>query len=427
MSGLTGKGATSIKKQEVRESRIPAIGFNKIRFLHKMVEGATSISLSALTAPSVSEAPQYSAPNLSQLTAVNLAQFPDNLELVSSIRGRLIRSMAYDIAGASTITLRYSAEENEIIEGKIDPVAVTGNTMVDAKPIVATGSLLATTTDFNVGEPFEVGKYPLTQHGSVIVFLDNQLMLRNTGNQPPGMAVEGDYYEVHAGAGLGTIIRFNTPDLVLDRNVSVISVAALAERPNGSMMAFIESVSGKVDSMIPTLAALASVAESTFGGVSNVDLKAFGDSVLALKQRLDNVVYNNNDYVEYSGALKTGNRLLPQVSQSNLGQGAFDITTLVSAGEWKTVKDGWYSFSGKIQTAGGTTSITRNNSTAVNGASTDVLASIVPVTNQEFQINWSGYLPANTVISFNTTGTVANNTTQMYFASYLGTKSPTTI
>jgi hypothetical protein len=290
MSALTGKGQKAIKKLEVRESRIPAIGFNKIRFLHKMTAGATSISLTSLTAPSLSEAPNYSAPNVSQLTAVNLAQFPDNLELVSSVRGRLMRNMAFDIAGASTITLLFEAEENEIIEGKIDPVAITGNTIVDAKPIVATGTLTAGTTDFNVGEPFEVGKFPLTQHGSVLVFVDNQLMLRNTGNQAPGVGVEGDYYEVHAGAGLGTIIRLNTPDLINDRNVSVISVAALAERPNGSMMAFIESVNGKVDSLIPTVAALAEVDESTFGGVSNVDLKAFGDRVLTSEELISQLL-----------------------------------------------------------------------------------------------------------------------------------------
>lgn len=300
MSGITGKGATSIKKQEVKESRIPAIGFNKIRFLHKLTAGATSISLTSLTAPSISEAPNYSAPNVSQLTAVNLAQFPDNLELVSSSRGRLIRNMAFDIAGASTITLLYPADDGEILEGVIDPVAVTGNTIVDAKPLVASGVLTLGTTDFNVGEPFEVGKFPLTQHGSVLVFLDNQLMYRNTGNQAPGPSVEGDYYEVHAGAGLGTIIRFNTPDLVNDRNVSVISVAALAERPNGSMMAFIENVSGKVDSMIPSLAALAEVDESTFGGVTNVDLKAFGDRVLLLEGILNLSVPNVSNITTWS-------------------------------------------------------------------------------------------------------------------------------
>lgn len=280
MSGVTGKGSTSIKKQLVKESLIPAVGFNKIRFLHKMTAGQTSISLTSLVAPSVSEAPQYSAPNVSQLTAVNLAQFPDNIQLVSSLHGRLMRNMAFDIAGASTLTLLYPASANEIIEGIIDPVAITGNNIVDAKPIVATGTLLAGQTDFNVGEPYEVGKFPLAQHGSVLVFLDSQLLNRNTSNQAPGPGVEGDYYEVHAGAGLGTIVRLNTPDLINDRKISVVSVAALTERPNGSMMAFIENVNGKVDSMIPALAAALEVPESTFGGVSNVDLKAFGDRVL---------------------------------------------------------------------------------------------------------------------------------------------------
>lgn len=281
MSGLTGKGSLSIKKKEVAQSRLPAVAFRKVRGLHKCVADETIINITSLTSPSVSEAKNYSAPNPSLLASINMFELQDNVEITSSIRGRLMQNVAYVVSGASTIELLFEAEENEILEIVIDHVARTGATLVDARPLVVTGTLAAGQTDFNVGEPFKVGEHPLAQHGAVMVMVDNQPMYRNTNNQAPGAGVTGDYYEVHAGGGLGTIIRFNVPDLVNDRTVSVISIGSLVERPLASQMALVEAVQGQIDAMIPTLAALAGVDETDFQAQpNNVDLKAFGDRVL---------------------------------------------------------------------------------------------------------------------------------------------------
>ncbi len=306
MSGLTGKGSLSIKKQEVAQSRLPAVSFRKVRALHKCTLGQTIINLTSLTAPSVSEAKNYSAPNPSLLASINAFEMQDNVTLKSSIRGELLQNVSFVVSGASTIELQFEAEENEILEITIDNVARTGATLVDARPLVVTGTLSAGQTDFNVGEPFKVGEFPLAQHGAVMVMVDNQPMYRNTNNQAPGSGVTGDYYEVHAGGGLGTIIRFNTPDLVNDRTVSVISIGSLVERPSGSLSALVESVQGQIDAMVPTLAALAGVSETVFQAQpNNIDLKAFGDKVFQIELDIDNLESTKENKKEGPG-LKIG-------------------------------------------------------------------------------------------------------------------------
>jgi len=285
MAGITGKNSLSIKKLDVQESKIPAIGFNKIVFMHKAAAADTEILLSALSTPAEAVANGFAQPNLSILSSLHLQQFRENFTLKSSLRGTLQDYLSYKVVGAAKIQLLFDAEDGEIFTGVFDYVARTGNTLVDAQPLVVTGQLDAGETDFNVGTPFQVGQYSSMQVGAVMVFVDNQIMYRNDGNNPPGIGVDGDYYEVHAGSGLGTIIRFNTPDLVNDRGVIVVSVGSLVERPIGSQLALIEALAGQIDNMIPTLAASAGVPETDFQGApNNVDLKAFGDRVLELEQ-----------------------------------------------------------------------------------------------------------------------------------------------
>lgn len=289
MSGITGKNtSTAFRKKDVAESRLLSIGFKKIRFMHKAAEGDTLIQLASLTTPTEATANGFAQPSISDLLKTDIYQYKENVELRSSLRGPLDQFLAYSITGPSTIKLLFEAEENEIFTGTIDLSARTGHTLVDAEPLVSTGSLLAGETDFNVGTPFKVGMFPNAQHGAVMVYLDNQLVYRNSGNNPPGDGVDGEYYEVHAGGGLGVIIRFNTPDLVNDRNVSIVSIGSLVERPNGSQLALVEALQGQVTTLREYVQAL--VGEEVTVPVSaptNVDLKAFGDRVLTLERILD--------------------------------------------------------------------------------------------------------------------------------------------
>lgn len=282
---ITGKGTVSIKKLDVQEQNTPAISFKKIRVLHEASAGDEIIDMTAPNAPS--SATTYVEPSLSDRTATNLFQWKENVKVESTLRGSMMADIDYTINGAYRIRLNVPAEEAEIFEIVVDHNPRTGNSLVDAQPLVVTGVLAAGTQDFNVGTPFKVGEYLSFQHGAVMVLADGQLMYRNTGNNPPGAGVEGDYYEVPAGAGLAVVIRFNDTD-TKDRNVSAISVGALVERPNGSQMALIEALQGQIDLIVPTLAQLAGVPETDFQGTPNdVDLKAFGDRVFQNEQDIE--------------------------------------------------------------------------------------------------------------------------------------------
>jgi len=276
----TGKTSTYIRKTNVKESLVTNTGFKKTRFLHQATVGDTLIQLTSLTTPS--GAVGYSAPNVSELSQTNLMQWSSNVTLTSSVRGLLIQNISYVISGASTIKLLFSALDAEIFEGVIDHNARTGLTMVDAAPLVVSGTLLAGQTDFNVGTPFKVGMYPSAKRGVIQVEVDGQPAYRTDGNVAFGPGINGDYYEVHSGGGLGQILRFNA-DLVNDRFIMVTSVGALVEKPNGSIMAVLETVQGQIDAIVPTLAELAGVAETNFQSApNNTDLKSFGDRVLEL-------------------------------------------------------------------------------------------------------------------------------------------------
>lgn len=278
MSGVDGRKGRFIARQQVKESLQTAVGFKKLRALHEATAGDTVIDLAALNDPASRLA--GANPPASAFTTINLQQFKDNV-IVKAGAQELVQDIDYQINGVNTIKLAVPALDNQIFEIIIDHVPRTGVTLADAQPLVVSGTLSAGSTDFNVGEPFEVGKFPNAQHGAVYVIVDGQFAYRNVGNQPDG---EGDYYEVHSGAGLGTLIRFNTPDLTNDRDVSVISVGSLVNRPDGSLNALIEALQGQVDNIAEVVAADTGNSSVLGGGPSFPDLKTFGDRVLDLEQ-----------------------------------------------------------------------------------------------------------------------------------------------
>jgi hypothetical protein len=284
-----------LRKSDLENQKIPAIGFTKTYFSHKATAGSTGINLASLTLPPELSANGITNPPTSQLTGAQLLFYKNNLTLVSSARGILQQGLSYSIASSSQINfIGFTALAGEIFTGTIDYTAQTGVKVVDASPINATGTLAATTTDFNVGIPFKVGQYSTTQIGGVMVFLDGVIQFRNTGNS--SVTLDGNYREVDAGSGLGTIIRFNLADPDNVRNVLVVSNGLLSERPDGSMMAVIETLQGQVNTMAAYVAALAGQTPTTVLGSSpsNVDLKAFGDRVLAVEQNRARIDLSNS-------------------------------------------------------------------------------------------------------------------------------------
>lgn len=285
---ITANGATSLKKEDLASQKTPLTGFKKVVFAHRSVGGESSIPLSALVLPP--EMPGFVNPNVSEISAANIIFYRKNLTLVSSLRGVLIDYMSYTVAGNLVINFTDSfgtTLPGEVFIGTIDgSVASNGVQVVDGTVIGATGSLLATATDFNVGQQFTVNKYPSRQFGEVMVFLDGVIQYRNTGNS--STVLDGNYYEVDSGNGSGTLIRFNMADPINARAVIVAGTGLMSYSSNGSTQQVIDSLAGQIDRMSAVVAALSGLPVNQITGAApnNLDLKTFGDRVIAIDARL---------------------------------------------------------------------------------------------------------------------------------------------
>ena len=274
---VIARGTKSIRKQDVAEQKSVALSFKKIVFAHKANAGETGINVTSLVVPPEMTANGFTNPSLSSITRTNIYQHKNNVKIVSSLSGALMPYLSYTVNSSTYIAfIGFTAAQDEIFTVYLDEVPTTSLSVVDGAPIIASGTLLAGQTDFNIGTPIEINKYASQQIGAVMVYVDRGLQYRKVGNVTSG---DGDYIEVPVVGGLGSLIRFDTSGV--DRFVTVVSNGVVAERPSGSMAAMIENVQGQIDQMVPTVAALAGVPTTTFQvAPNNVDLKQFGDTVL---------------------------------------------------------------------------------------------------------------------------------------------------
>ncbi len=282
---ISGKSSLSIKKADLKNQKNPAIGFKSLRFWHKATGGETGIDLTALTFPS-SELPNESNPTSSEIVSAKLLFNKPNLTIKSSVRGVLLQS-SYSIPHNSRVNFEgFTADVGEVFEFIVHSKAETGLRVVDASPVVATGTLLANTTDFAVGTPFELNKYPNEQVGAILVYIDGLLQYRNVGNAAAAPTADGNYEEVDSGDGkTSNLIRFNVSDTV-DRDIVVISNGLLVSQPDDSRDAALNSLSASVDIMIDDLAAATGNPASKYQAApSQVDLKQFGNKVFDLERR----------------------------------------------------------------------------------------------------------------------------------------------
>lgn len=281
---LNAKSAKSVRKQDLTSQKTPFVAFKSFSFAHQATLGQTTISLTALTTPTSYAAQGFLQPSVSDLQAANLLLYKRNLRLHSTFRGPLLEYDAYVVTGSATIRLNFTAEDGEIFVGVVSDVAKTGLQMIDAAPLVSTGTLTAGTSDYVVGQAFSLNKYSSMQVGDVLVFIEGQQVFRNAGNATASVSANGQYEELNAGSGLSNTIRFNTVDPLKDRAVLVISNGMLAERPDGSLRAAMETLAGQNDAIATTLAVLAGVPRTNFQSAPNsVDLQSFGQRVVAME------------------------------------------------------------------------------------------------------------------------------------------------
>jgi len=344
---ITAKGAKSIRKTDLPSQKNLALGFKNLAFYHKATIGQTGINIYSLVMPPELSSIGFTQASSSDLSSANLMFYKNNLTIVSNTRGIFQIGTAYDVSSNSQITFLNGivALSGEIFTCQINPVSKTGLNAVDASPINATGPLTAGTVDFNVGTPFAVNKYPSAQVGAVLVYLDGVLQSRNTGNS--SVTLDGNYYEVDAGSGLGNIIRFNQVDLTNDRDVKVLSNGMNSERPDGSMMAVIEGINGKLNNLAPYVATLAVLPLSTVLGAapSNVDLKSFGDSVSSQGARITTLE------TSYPASKVTGRTDGAAPSASFIGQVV--TATLAGIGQASPVANQYYDDAGTLSLLAG--------------------------------------------------------------------------
>lgn len=281
----TGTGSLSLRKTDLENSKPIAIGFKKIVFAHKATAGDTGINLLALITPPEMSGTGFVQPTANELTAAQLLFYRKNLKLTSSSRGELMDFLSYSVASSTRINFNgFTAESGEIFIGVVDQQTITGIQVVDASPLVATGTLTSGTQDFNTGSAFQINKYPTTQIGNVIVYVDGVQQFRNTGNAVASPSADGNYQEIDNGSGLGSVIRFNTTE-AYDRNISVVSNGLLVNKPSASRDQTLESLAGQIDAMIPDLALATGNPTTTYqASPNNVDIKTFGDNVQKLQR-----------------------------------------------------------------------------------------------------------------------------------------------
>jgi len=278
------KAVKSIRKTDLVSQKTPFVAFKAFSFAHEATAGQTVISLSALTVPTSYASRGFVQPSVSDLSAANLLLYRRNLRLQSTLRGVLMEYDAYDVTGSLTIRLNFPAESGEIFVGVISDVSKTGLQVIDGQSLVSTGVLGANASDYVVGQSFALNKYSTKQVGDILVFLDGQLMYRNAGNATASVSADGNYQEIDAGSGLSNTIRFNIVDPVNARPITVLSNGMLAERPEGSLRAEIETLAGQNDSIIETLAVVAGVPTTNFRSAPNsVDLQTFGQRLITME------------------------------------------------------------------------------------------------------------------------------------------------
>jgi len=287
MSGLTGKKNSTLIKASVKENKLLTVGVKSLRFWHEATAGETSIPFSSFVLLSAILSSGLSNPTSTNIISANLALFHTNVEVVSSLNGKLMEGLTYVVKNAQiNFVNSYTATEGEIFEVTYKNDVVTGTNVVDARPLTATGVLTVGNTTFAVGETFKTNNYPSTQLGEVLVFVDGILQFRNVGNATANPLADGNYQEVHATGGYGSSIEFNDV-FGTDVNVQVISRNLIAERPDISMMQLIESLGGQLDSLIDYVSADLGIDPSVFQVAPNqIDLKAFGDMVIANRENI---------------------------------------------------------------------------------------------------------------------------------------------
>ena len=226
MSGLVGKGSRSYKKQNVSDSSLPTLGIrNFIMAFEQQAElvagGSVTLADSALVVPPEMLTNGFQQPTGPEITNAQLGTFRNNVSVTSNLNGVLVDRVAYTITD-EIITFVDGLNADEIIVIKRGNEVTTGNRIVDARPLRASGTVDFSTIGsspvvFQTGEGFRIapsttatGGIDNRQIGFVQVYVDGVLQARNVGNEDEStnaMADQtGNYREVLVNTATNAVI-----------------------------------------------------------------------------------------------------------------------------------------------------------------------------------------------------------------------------
>lgn len=381
---LPAKNLKSFRKKDVKESKALSNGFTKLVFAHKASAGDTGIDLGSLVIPPEMSVLGFVNPTPSRLLEARLFQFKDNLELTSSSKNTLIQSLSYRVASNSRIQFEgFTAEEGEIFTGVIDSNPISGIQVVDSKTPVADGDL----TDGNID--FTIGFSTSAIRQEILVVRNGLIQKRNSNNS--STVLDGNYYVVDSGSGSGNVIRFNVAASGQDDSIIVTAIGGQIESPTNSTWDELEKVQGQIDALVPTVAELADVPETDFQAApNNVDLKQFGDRVIALENDKQDKIQHKWQQKFLSGDV-TFNTTLGDLTFNNLEIG-------------KTYRVNLHAFMGDNQgsNSGITLSVVHDGNTLA--AATHTSDDATGPSNSGYDVTTAPFVATATTVTFVSTG-----------------------
>ena len=295
MGSITGTEDISLTKEDVLESKQFASTARKLIFAHKATGGESGINLLSLVTPPELAANGFVQPATSEIASSRAIFNKKNFRLLSSINGELWMHDHYVITSEAFISFLngITALPGEIFRGEIIDVPQTAIVTADARSITRTYQLGIGQTLLNLGVLFKVGENLTanSQIGSIKVWRNGFLQMRNVGNALASPSADGNYQEYDpANLGTSNQIQFNiapvgqADEIVVEFGLHVFS---------GDV-----EIYGAIEQLHGILFKLAQDAAPAFGNPlsnyltanpSQVDRRQFGDLVLDLLGRIEDL------------------------------------------------------------------------------------------------------------------------------------------
>ena len=292
---IVGTEDISLTREDVLESKRFSSTARKIIFAHKATGGESGINLLSLVTPPELASNGFLQPSTSEIAASRAIFNKKNFRLISSVNGELWMHDHYVVTSESFVSFLngITALPGEIFRGEIIDVPQTAIVTADARSVTRTYQLGVGQALLNLGVLYKVGENLAanSQIGSIKVWRNGSLQMRNMGNAIASTSADGNYQEYDpANLGTSNQIQFNLapagqPDeIVVEFGLHVFS---------GDV-----EIYGAIEQLHGILFKLAQDAAPAFGNPlstylsanpSQVDRRQFGDLVFDLLDRIENL------------------------------------------------------------------------------------------------------------------------------------------